>query len=174
MLNKDGVLSKFSMAVAGVLALAVTAIATPAAATNWRFDPAPNTFHLTGILQLEQSITIFCNVKIDVSVDAKGVATVTSRTFSNGTPGVTSPLCGGVVQPFGTWTLAPNGSDTEVTATVGSSSILGSCVGSILGAWSNANQTVTFTGASVPGTPGPCTVNGTLTSDDPSVRIVHN
>ena len=174
MLNKAGVLSKFSMAVAGVLALAVTAIATPAAATNWRFDPAPNTFKLSGILTLTQSITIRCNVHIEVSVNASGVATVTSRTFSDDTPGVTSSLCGTVVQPFGTWTLAPNGSDTEVIATVGSSSILGSCVGSITGAWSNANQTVTYTGASVPGTPSPCTVTGTLTSDDNTVRIVHN
>lgn len=170
MLNKAGVLSRFSITVAGALALAVTAFASSAMASGpFKWHPAPNTFHLTGILQLEQSITILCDVKIDISVDANGHATVTGRAFSNTSAG-TSPLCGGVVQPFGTWTINAD-STSQVTAAVGSSSILGNCFGSIVGNWSNANRTLQFINATVPGTPGDCTVNGILTSSDPNVEI---
>ena len=157
-------LNKLSMVFVGALALAMTALASPAMA--FKFAPAPNTFTLSGALTLSQSITIDCVVTINVSVDAAGVATVTGRTFSPG-----SPLCGSVVQPFGTWTVSPD-SLTQITATVGATSILGQCVGAIVGAWNNTTQTLTFTNASVPGAPNPCTVNGTLTSSDPNVRIV--
>lgn len=154
-------LNKISMAFAGAFALALTALASPAMATTFKFAPAPNTFTLSGILTLNQSITINCTVTVDVSVNSAGVATVTNRTFSPG-----NALCGGTVQPFGTWTLTPD-SLTQVTATVGSTSILGTCVGDIIGTWSNANSTLTFNNATVPGTPGDCTVNGTLTADSP-------
>ena len=154
----------------GALALAMMTVASPALASGpFKFHPAPNTFHLTGVLELQQSITIECDVKIDVSVDANGHASVTGRTFSNTSPG-TSPLCGGVVLPFGVWTLNAD-STTQVTAEVGSSSILGQCFGDIVGTWSNATSTLTFNSATVPGTPGDCTVDGTLTSDDLNVEI---
>ena len=154
----------------GALALAMMTVASPAAASGpFQFHPAPNNFHLTGVLELEQSITILCDVKIDVSVNASGHATVTGRTFSNTSPG-TSALCGGVVQPFGVWTLNAD-STTQVTAEVGSSSILGQCFGDIIGTWDNAASTLTFNNASVPGTPAPCTVDGVLTSSDPNVEI---
>ena len=172
MLNKSGVLNRFSIVLASALALAVTALASSAMASGpFKWHPAPNTFKLSGILTLSQSITIRCNVQIEVSVDANGVATVISRTFSDDTPGVTSPLCGGVVQPFGTWTLTPD-STIQVTAMVGFSSILGSCSGPIPGNWNNVSDNLTFSAAnSVPGTPGPCFINGTLTADN-DVEII--
>ena len=156
MLNKKSLIST------GALALAAMTVASPAMAQS--FKPVNSTTKLSGVLNLQQSININCNVHVDVSINGSGVATVTSRSFSPG-----SPLCGGVVQPFGTWTLTPN-STTQVTATVGASSVLGSCVGSVIGAWNNANSTLTFNNATVPGTPGPCTVNGTLTAN-PAVTI---
>lgn len=168
MLNKVGILNKFSMVLVGTLALAMTALASPAMAQT--FSPAPNTFMLTGVLNLQQSININCDVKINVSVDAAGVATVTSQSFSATSAG-TSPLCGTAVTPFGTWTLTPN-SPTQVTSTVGATSVLGTCVGAVLGTWDNATSTLTFINAIVPGAPGPCIVNGTLTSSDPTVQII--
>ena len=168
MLNEAGILSKFSMAMAGVLALAVTAIATPAAAANWKFAPAPSTFKLSGTLNLEQTVNLDCQVDVHVSVNTAGEATVTNRSFSPG-----SPACGLLINAFGTWELTPN-SATQVTATVGATSIAGQCSGSILATWNNSTQTLSFNNATVPGNPGGCTVNGTLTSNNPNVRIVHN
>ena len=167
MLNKAGVLSRFSMIVAGALALAVTAFASSAMASGpFKWHPAPNHFTLAGDLTFSQSITIVCRVEVDVEVDANGHATVKDRRFLPGNP----LFCGSVVNPFGTWTLTAD-SPTQVTASVGSSSIAGSCFGNITGSWDNATSTLSFSGASVPGTPGPCTVSGDLVSDDPNVEI---
>ena len=171
MLNRVGVLSRFSMAIAGALALAVTAFASSAMASGpFKWHPAPNTFKLTGVLELEQSIIIRCNVEIHVSVDANGHATVTSRTFSDGTPGVTSPLCGGIIQPFGTWLLEAD-SITQAAIWLGIASVLGQCFGELVGTWDNATNTLDFDNATVTGTPSDCRVDGTLTSDDPDVEI---
>lgn len=150
MLTKKGLLST------GALALAILPIASPAMAQS--FSPASSTTTLSGLLNLQQSININCQVQINASIDAAGQATVTSRSFSPG-----NPLCGGAVTPFGTWTLSPD-NPTQVSATVGSTSVLGTCSGSITGTWNNATNSVTFTNAIVPGTPAPCIVNGTLTS----------
>lgn len=171
MLNKVGILSKFSMAVVGALALAMTAFASSAMASSPKFDPAPGNFKLSGVLFFTQSITIPCQVEIHVTVNSSGVATSVVPTFSPG-----APQCGTDVVPFGTWTLTAD-STTQATAEVGSSSILGQCFGDIVGAWANgANpsdpSTLSFSNASVPGTPSTCFVNGTLTSD-PGVRIIH-
>ena len=172
MLNKARVLNKSSVVLASALALAIVAFASSATASGpFKWHPAPNTFKLSGILTLSQSIAIRCNVQIEVSVDANGHATVISRTFSNDTPGVTSSFCGSVVQPFGTWTLTPD-STIQVTAMVGLSSLLGSCSGPIPGNWNNVSDKLTFSAAnSVPGTPGPCFINGTLTADN-DVEII--
>lgn len=147
----------------GALAFAMMTAASPAMASHPFSKPVPGTFKLSGVLNLVQTININCDVHIDVSVNASGIATVTGRSFSSTSPG-TSPLCGTVVQPFGTWTIKPV-SATQITATVGATSFAGSCSGSISGAWSNANDTLTFINGVVPGTPSSCTVNGVLTAD---------
>ena len=170
MLNKSGVLNRFSIVQASALALAIVAFASSATASGpFKWHPAPNTFTLSGVVQISQSITILCDVRIDISVDANGHATVTGRTLSNTSPG-TSPLCGGVIQPFGTWLLEAD-SITQAAIWLGIASVLGQCFGELVGAWNNANSTLTLNNAPVPGTPGPCFVTGTLISDDPNVEI---
>ena len=157
MLNKKCLIST------GALALAMMPLASPAAAQT--FSPAPNTFTLSGLLNLQQTVNLDCQVDVDISVNSSGAPTVTGRSFSPG-----NPACGLVITAFGSWSVNPD-NPTQVTATVGATSFAGSCSGSITGTWSNATQSVTFTNASVPGTPVPCIVNGTLTSSDPNVRI---
>lgn len=156
MLNKKCLIST------GALALAMAPLASPAVAQS--FSPAPSTTTLSGLLNLQQTVNLDCQVSVSVSINSSGQATVTSRSFSPG-----NPACGTVITPFGTWTLSPD-SPTQVTATVGATSFAGSCVGPITGVWNNATSSVTFTNATVPGTPGPCTVNGTLTAS-PAVTI---
>lgn len=150
MFTKTGLISALA------LILAIAPFAPPAAA---QIGPPNSTTTLSGILNLQQSININCQVQIYVSINAAGQTTVISRSFSPG-----SPLCGGTVTPFGTWTLSPD-NPFQVSATVGSTSVLGTCFGVITGVWNNVTRTLTFINATVPGTPIPCTINGTLTAN---------
>lgn len=152
-----------ALSTAMVLAGATAGVAQ--ASGDWK--PLNTTAKLSGELRLEQSIVIFCDVHIDVVVDGHGNISVTNRTFSGA-----DPLCGTLVNPFGTWDIEDNpgfapASSGPVDADVGSSSILGQCFGTITGTWDNNTHTLSFSNAQVPGTPSPCFVSGTLTSNQP-------
>ena len=151
-------------------AFAIIVAGFPTAALSHKFDPAPNDFKLSGVIALDQGVVITCDVSIDVSVDFRGNATIFSRSFFSASSG-TSPLCGTVIQPFGAWTFTPNDSASVIT-TLGFSSILGQCYGTIIGNWSNFNATITFSSLdSIPGTPGSCRFVGTLTANQ-NVNII--
>ena len=161
MITKTGLLSAFSL----FLSLALA----PSPASAQSFSPTNTTTTLSGVLLLQGDISILCDVRIDVSIDGNGQATVTGRSFSSASPG-TSLFCGGLVRPVGTWSLAPD-STTRVTATVGIAGFATSCSGAVTATWNNANSSLTFFNALVPGAPAPCLINGTLTAN-PAITIV--
>ena len=142
-----------TLSIAAAAALGMAATAAPAMA---QFPPN-TTPTISGSLTLSQSITISCDVSVDLSVNGAGVVTVTGRSFSPG-----SFLCGGVVAPSGTWTVAYGPGTDEVTVSVGASSILGSCFDTVVADFDNATNTLDFDNVTVSGTPSDCTVDGSL------------
>ena len=153
---------KIASAATALAAMAL--IAAPGMAQEFR--PLNSTTTLSGTLDLRQSQDVNCAVSVGVSIDGNGEATVTSRSFSPGTF-----LCGSVVNPAGTWTIDAGPGTNTVTLNVGASSILGSCSGTVQADWNNSTGTLTFNNVSIPGSPDPCTIDGSLSSS-PQVSIV--
>ncbi|MBI1683646.1 protein activator of alkane oxidation PraB [Caulobacter hibisci] len=154
---------------ASVLAAAVLAAAGFAgSASAATITPNPTSFTLTGTLTLSQSTTVTCNVSLTGSVPAGGgSATITSGSFSGG-----SWQCGTLVFPTGfPWGITLNGGTSITVVGIGATSILGSCSGNITTSWVNGSPgKVTFTGATIPGSPNSCTITGTLNSS-PSLTV---
>ncbi|MBO6764312.1 hypothetical protein [Maricaulis sp.] len=142
----------------------VAMIGAPAMAEEFR--PLNTNVDLDGTLTLSQSTTLDCDVDVSLSIDGNGDATVNSRSFSAG-----DWQCGIFVAPSGTWTVDPGPGTSKVTMTVGASSILGSCSGTIQADFNNSTGVVTFNNVSIPGTPNACTINGSLSST-PQASIV--
>jgi len=140
-----------TLSIAAAAALGMAATAAPAMAAF----PPNTSLTLTGTLTLSQSVTIDCDVSVDISVDASGVPTITGRSFAPG-----SFLCGGVVQPAGTWDITLGPGPSAVTLTIGATSILGSCSDTVVAALSGTS--ITFNNVVVAGAPSNCTVDGTL------------
>jgi len=142
-----------TLSIAAAAALGMAATAAPAMA-QW----APNTTPtISGTLTLSQSITIDCDVSVDLSINGSGVPSITGRAFAPG-----SFLCGGIVQPSGTWDIAYNPGLTSVTVTIGATSVLGSCFDTVIAGFASATNTVSFSSTVVAGTPSNCTVDGSL------------
>lgn len=160
-------LKRTSLISAAILLVGTTA--APALAQDFSFEPAPGSSTLAGLLELEQSQEINCQTNVEVSINSSGDATVTSRTFSPGTPF----LCGGIVNPAGTWTVVPIALDM-VRLTVGASSILGSCSGTVDVDWDNSAGELDFDNVIIPGTPDDCRIDGILESSDDQLVIVEN
>ncbi|MBO6764311.1 hypothetical protein [Maricaulis sp.] len=135
-------------------ALFGVAVTTAPALATW---PPGTTPTISGTLTLSQSTTIDCDVTVDLSISGSGVPTITSRSFSPG-----DWPCGVLVNPTGTWTITPGPGTNKVTLSIGATSILGSCSGTVQADFNTATNTITFNNVSVPGTPNACTVNGSL------------
>ncbi|WP_433948402.1 protein activator of alkane oxidation PraB [Brevundimonas diminuta] len=145
--------------IASAAVLAIAGFAAPAMAQS--ISPAGTSFVLSGALTLEQSTTINCNVSLNGTVAADGSsATITGGSFSPG-----DWQCGLLVSPSGfPWTITPNGGGSITITNIGASSILGSCNGVITTNWNNGTSSVYFPTSTIPGSPNPCKITGTLTS----------
>lgn len=151
-----------SAAIAAVAVLGAAGFASSASAAV--ITPNPTAFTLTGSLVLVQSTTVTCNVTLTGTVAAGGgSATITGATFAPG-----SWQCGTLVGPSGLpWTITPGAGPTITVTGISATSILGRCAGTISAAWNNATSSVTFSGATIPGTPRACSLTGTLRSNVP-------
>jgi hypothetical protein len=151
-------------AAAALLALAGQANAAPALGT---FAGTVSNAKLTGSLNLQQTTNIDCFTNLTANVTGTTTGNVTGGTF--GAPG--DWVCGVFVGPSGfNWTLQPwhdavTGQDYVKVIGISATSIAGSCSGDVMGEWSDANKTITFNGATIPGSPSTCVFTGTLTSD---------
>lgn len=143
-----------ALAAAGVLALAA---APPAQAQT--FWPTNSTSTLSGYLYIEDgTLSVDCVVEIAVSINSVGAAQVTSRA-------VAPPdylYCGFLIQPIGTWAIAPGSSAWRVDLTLGIETPFASCHGT-LEDLSYFDGVVTLPTEAIDNPSGPpCFVTGTL------------
>jgi hypothetical protein len=148
-------LKRMKVAAAATAALAISMTPTAMAQSN-TFSPA-GSFTATGIVQLSQTIVIDCTVTVSGTINSDGSATVTNVSFSP----PSSLLCGTLVSPTGDWTLQAGPGTSSVTMNVGASTFTGgNCSGSIVASYSAGVISLSGT---VPGSPSPCSVNGSVT-----------
>ena len=141
------------------LTAAMAASALLAAPALADFDQPNATGMISGNLTLSQTVTLTCDFKADYSVSADGKKiTVTNQVFSRGDPGCE------LLSPVGDWHINDDGSVVDLV--VSSGSLFGSCSGTIQDqTWDNTSGGVTLSGATVPGSPGTCTITGALTTN---------
>lgn len=146
--------------------LAVAGLAGPASVSAATISPA-GAFTLTGTLTLRQSTTINCNVTLNGVVAAGGgSATITSGSFASG-----DWQCGVLAYPTGfPWAVVLNGGTSITIMGVGATTILGGCSGNITTNWINLPPPRVFMNSTIPGSPGPCAITGTLVSS-PSLTV---
>ncbi len=151
-------LKSASVLAAAVLAAGLVAAGSASAAT---ITPVDTDFTLAGSLTMSQSTTVSCDVLLEGNTDASGAfATITDGSFSPG-----SWQCGWLVAPSSfPWTVSLNTAPSITITGIGANSILGTCAGAITKDWNNGSSSVTFTGDTILGSPGPCTIEGTLYS----------
>lgn len=158
---------KSASVLAAAAALSVAGLAGSASAMP--ISPAGTNVTLTGNLTLSQTTTVTCAVTLNGVVNAAGTGvTITGGSFAPG-----SWQCGWLVVPTGfPWTVTPGTGPTRITVVgIAASSIAGSCSGTITAPWNNGPpSSVTFSNASIPGSPNACTISGTLTSS-PTLTI---
>jgi len=134
-------------------ALCAAGLASPAMA-SW---PASTNPVISGTLTFKQTIEVECGVIVWLTVDAAGEPSVFKREFVAG-----YVLCGNILQPSGEWDIDYGPGANEVTITVGGSTILGSCQGTIVVPFNHTTNTITFNNTAVNGVPGNCTVDGVM------------
>jgi hypothetical protein len=162
MLKSASVLA--ATAAAALLALAGQANAAPVPGT---FSPTSlSNINLSGTLNLQQTTTADCVTSLNANITSATTGNVSSGSFSGGTW-----VCGILVAPSGfPWGLAPyhdavTGKDYIKVTGISATSIAGTCSGDVFGEWSDTAQTITFTGATIPGSPNACVINGFLTAN---------
>ncbi|PLR27589.1 protein activator of alkane oxidation PraB [Caulobacter zeae] len=155
-------LKSASVLAAAILATAGFAAAGSASAAT--ITPAGTGFTLSGDLTMSQSTTVECAVTLTGTTASDGSsASITGGSFAAG-----DWQCGWLVTPSSfPWSVTLNGGSSITISGIGANSILGNCAGSITTNWSGG---VTFSGATIPGSPGTCSITGTLTSS-PSLTV---
>lgn len=145
---------KKMMSSTAAAAVAIAVLIAPSAMAQ-TFSPT-GPFTASGLVELSQTITISCTVTVEGVINADGSATINNVTFSP----PSSPLCGTLVAPTGGWELAAGPGTNNVTMTVGASTFTGgNCSGPIVAAYSAGVISLSGT---VPGSPSPCSVNGSV------------
>lgn len=144
-------------------ALSLAGLAPPAAAQS--FSPAPGTYVLSGPVTLADASVYTCTVTINMSVNAAGAATVTSRTVSG------SGWCGLAVLPYGAWTIAP-GPGSGATMVLGFSAGTRNCYGLVQASLLASPARLQLPQTDLPGAPLGCRITtGTLYAS-PSLTVV--
>lgn len=159
-----------SASVLSAAVLAIAGFAGPGSAAT--ITPNPTSFVLNGTLSLRQMSGVNCKVTLNgVVPTGGGAASIVSGTFAPATP--SDWPCGSLVVPTGfPWAVTLNGGTSITIMGVGSSTIAGNCSGAITTNWINGSPgKVTFVSATLPGTPGPCFISGTLNSA-PSLTVM--
>jgi len=162
MLKSASVLA--ATAAAALLALAGQANAAPVLGT---FSPTSlSNITLSGTLNLQQTTTVDCVTSLTANITSSTSGNVSGGGFSAGTW-----VCGIFVAPSGfPWGLQPyhdavTGKDYIKVTGIAATSIAGSCSGDVLGEWDDAAQTITFNGATIPGSPNACIITGALSAN---------
>ncbi|MEH0198833.1 protein activator of alkane oxidation PraB [Caulobacter sp. CCNWLY153] len=160
-----------SKAVALLCAVALAAAIPAASATAANFVPNPrDPVKFTGNLTIEQGgVSVTCSVLLDAKVVNGGFhAEIRGGSFSAG-----DWQCGWLLSPTAfSWYVYPDTTTQVLFSTFSFNTILGSCSGPFFTGWANGSPgKVVFSNTVIPGSPGACTVNGTLDTD-PSLTIV--
>ncbi|GEM_PF-3098786 len=158
---------KCAAVLSAVMALATAGVASSASAATFTPSPVSN-FTLSGSLTVShpQATTVTCSVEMTGNIDSSGATAVISNVAVD--PG--DWACGSLLTANGTpWIVLPT-STSSIMIWMGFTSPW-TCGGATAASWTNgAPSTVTFSSATVPGSPG-CTVSGTLTASH-SVTIM--
>lgn len=150
---------------AAVLAAAAMGIAAVAPAAQAQvLTPNPTTFTLAGNLDLTQSLQVKCRTTLTVSVAAGGTTgSVTAASFAPANS--SSWQCGTLVRPSGLpWTVSVGPGSTVTVTGIGATSILGTCSGTLSAPWTNGAPSTVALSGSIPGSPGGCSISGTLSA----------
>ncbi len=118
-------------------ALATVALASPSFAQS--FSPSTGNLSGSGVVQLQQTTNVNCNVSITASPGA------TSRPIPTRSISAGDFLCIAVA-PYGSWSanVVP-GSTTSISLTIGANTVANDpCYGTVVVAWDNATRTATF------------------------------
>lgn len=156
--------------IAVVSSAALLSLVSVSSASAQKLADPGGSYSVSGALNLFQTVPgVFCNVSMTVNVDAAGVGSATGITFSPG-----HPLCGTAIFPIGPWPVRGiNVATQEIEIDVDVIAAGGRCTGTLSS--SAANVTLTQSpnrivvpgsypgGATVPGTPSTCYVDGILT-----------
>ncbi|WP_133244958.1 protein activator of alkane oxidation PraB [Caulobacter radicis] len=158
---------KCAAVLSAAIALATAGAASSASAATFTPSPVAN-FTLSGNLTVShpQATSVDCSVEMTGSIDTSGATAVISSVAIQ--PG--DWACGYLLTASGApWIVLPT-STSSVMIWMGFTSPW-TCGGATTASWTNgAPSTVTFSGATVPGSPG-CSVTGTLTASH-SVTIM--
>lgn len=136
-------------------AVACLAAASPSQAQS--FNSPASTFDGAGSIVLAQGVTIHCDLDSQsISLPSATTASLPSNAVSPG-----DFLCA-LATPFGTpWSLSTiPGSYTQVQMTFGFN-FMSPCYGTIIADWDPIPRTLSFSGATLPGSSG-CTVSGVI------------
>lgn len=157
-----------SAAILSATVLATAGLAAPASAATFVPNPLANvTF--TGnlnIVQLGSNAT--CAVTLRGFVPGGGSAVmITAASFSGG-----SFQCRLYTSAGLPWKLIPNTATSVTLQGFSFNTTVGSCSGNVTTSWANGTPSaMVFSGATLPGSPAPCTITGTLNSS-PNLTII--
>ncbi|WP_133149290.1 protein activator of alkane oxidation PraB [Caulobacter zeae] len=158
---------KYAAVLSAAIALATAGAASSASAATFTPSPVSN-FTLSGNLTVghPQASSVNCSVEMTGNIDSSGATAVISSVAIS--PG--DWVCGYLLTANGMpWIVLPT-STSSVMIWMGFNSPW-TCGGATTASWTNgAPSTVTFSSATVPGSPG-CSVSGTLTASH-SVTIM--